>query len=178
MKLPTYSFMSVIHSILNASRMTGLDRSFLISVAKIESNLNPKAINGASKGLFQMQKLAWDEVASQYGLPSYSKNWHNPKWNAIAGAAYMLKNLQGLQRLGLEAASRPSWVYLSHQQGLAGAAELIRTCELGEELPPNPKVTVQAMLRNPAPGGVKTADRCLFYRQWMRYLETVFADSD
>jgi hypothetical protein len=161
----------VVRAIKRAADRFDLPVKWLVSMAYIESSFNPSAINGQSKGLFQMQAGAWQDAGRYVVLPDYSTHWADPSWNALAAAAYVRTNLTALKNYGLDASVEPRWLYLAHQQGAAGVAYLINACKgkQGHQV-----VSTQRMLRNPAPGFAPTADPVQFYKNWMAHLEQFF----
>jgi hypothetical protein len=92
----------------------GLDFNFMKTVAKIESDFDPKQHTGSYFGLFQLSK---DEFA-QYG----SGDILNARDNAIA-AAYKFANAAILFELSTHKKVTFSDLYLIHQQGTRGAEE-------------------------------------------------------
>jgi len=103
-----------IEEIKRASDAFGLDFNFMKSVAKIESDFDPKQRTGSYFGLFQLGK---DEFA-QYG----SGDILNARDNAIA-AAYEFTNEAILFELSTHKKATFSDLYLIHQQGMRGAEE-------------------------------------------------------
>jgi hypothetical protein len=103
-----------LEEIKRASDVFGLDFSFMKTIAKIESDLDPKQRTGSYIGLFQLDR---HEFAT-YG----SGDITNPRDNAIA-AAYKFATEARL--FELDTRRRPTFgeLYLIHQQGWQGAAE-------------------------------------------------------
>lgn len=161
----------VARAIARASEEFSIPSSWLIAFAKIESNFNPVATNGSSRGLFQMQQAAWHDANEVAKLGDYMTYWDDPTENARAAAAYMNINMIRLAKRGINAYLEPRWLYLAHQQGVSGLSELIRVSEGSQS---NGIVTREAMLRNPAPGFSKTDDHKLFYENWMQHLYPYF----
>lgn len=161
----------VVAAIANAALKTGVNSSILMGMASIESNYNPDAVNGKSVGLLQMQPAAWDEARSwliQRGVDIGTwVNARNPTQNALAGAAYLLINLQRLKKLGYVGPVTPAVSYLAHQQGAVGFMELWRA---SAGLPATTKVYVspEAMRRNPPPDGAgPVLSKGDFFRRWI-----------
>jgi hypothetical protein len=96
----------------------GLPRGYLAQTAKIESNFNPSATTKLSSagGLFQFL----DSTAKQYGL----QDKFDPRASTEAAARLAKDNFTFLQRrLGREPTAGE--LYLAHQQGPKGAADLL-----------------------------------------------------
>ncbi len=66
----------VTNAIAMASRRTGVDFSYLLGQAKIESSLNPtaKATTSSATGLYQFVDQSWLAVVSQHGQ-EYGLGW-------------------------------------------------------------------------------------------------------
>jgi soluble lytic murein transglycosylase-like protein len=170
--LSTQQADKVAEALIRASQTTGISLAWLVAFARIESNFNPRATNGSSRGLFQMQEAAWTEAAEVVSLPQYTAGWMDPVANALAAAAYIRLNLRQLSHYGLNAEVEPRWIYLAHQQGAAGLNELVRLSR-GENVSTH-FVTDKKMRRNVAPGSKATTDRVEFYRNWMLHLANYF----
>ena len=103
-----------LEEIKRASDIFGLDFSFMTTIAKIESDFDPKQRTGSYIGLFQLGR---QEFAT-YG----SGDITNPRDNAIA-AAYKFATEAMLFELDTHKKPTFSDLYLIHQQGWQGAAE-------------------------------------------------------
>jgi hypothetical protein len=103
-----------IEEIKRASDVFGLDFSFMKTVAKIESDFDPKQRTGSYIGLFQLSKYEF----GKYG----SGDITSPRDNAIA-AAY--KFITEAIQFEWATHKKPTFsdLYLIHQQGWQGAAE-------------------------------------------------------
>lgn len=83
----------------NAATKYGLDPDWLVSIARCESTLNPKAVNynynenGNPSGLFQHLSGYFPARAEKYG---YSTDVFDAYSNANTTAAMMADGLQGL----------------------------------------------------------------------------------
>ncbi|MBM7047582.1 hypothetical protein [Rhizobium lusitanum] len=114
------------YNIGNAPQMTpnfdkinnsyGLPTGYLNRTAYIESSFNPNANNGISKGEFQFTNA----TAGQYGL----KNPFDPLASADAAARLAVDNQKFLAH-GLGREPTAGELYLAHQQGAAGALNLL-----------------------------------------------------
>jgi hypothetical protein len=109
---------SSIQDVLRAAALRyGQDPSVLIREAQIESGLNPNARNASgAAGLMQLMP----PTAKQYGL----ENPYDPAASADAGARLLRDNTVALTN-GLGRAPTPGEDYLAHQQGAAGALDLL-----------------------------------------------------
>jgi hypothetical protein len=103
-----------VQEIERAADAFGLDLNFMKTVAKIESDFNPKNRTGSYIGLFQLSKSEF----SKYG----SGDILNPRDNAMA-AAYKFVNEAALFEVMTRRKPTFSDLYLIHQQGWEGAAE-------------------------------------------------------
>lgn len=111
----------------------GLPAGYLGQTARVESNLNPNAQNPNSTagGLFQFI----DKTAKEYGLT----NKNDPEASTDAAARLAQNNAAVLkQKLGRD--PTPQELYLAHQQGATGAANILG----------NPGAAVGATVGNPA----------------------------
>jgi hypothetical protein len=103
-----------LEEIKRASDAFGLDFSFMRTVAKIESDFDPKQCTGSYIGLFQLSKYEF----AKYGPGEIT----SPRDNAIA-AAYKFVTEAALFELDTHRQPTFSYLYLIHQQGWQGAAE-------------------------------------------------------
>ncbi|MGO9400968.1 MAG: transglycosylase [Xanthobacteraceae bacterium] len=103
-----------VEEIKRAADAFGLDCTFMKTVAKIESDFDPKQRTGSYIGLFQLSKHEF----AKYGSGEIT----NPRDNAIA-AAYKFVNEATLFELDTHMNPSPSDLYLIHQQGWQGASE-------------------------------------------------------
>jgi hypothetical protein len=103
-----------IEEIKRASDAFGLNFNFMRTVARIESDFNPKQRTGSYIGLFQLSK----EEFAKYG----SGDILNARDNAVA-AAYKFATEDILFELSTHKKATFSDLYLIHQQGTQGAEE-------------------------------------------------------
>src|SRR6266567_2933836 len=103
-----------IEEIKRASDAFGIDFTFMKSVAKIESDFDPKQRTGSYIGLFQLSNSEFRNYGSGDIL--------NARDNAIA-AAYKFMTEAILFELSTHKKPTLSDIYLIHQQGVQGAAE-------------------------------------------------------
>lgn len=153
--------------IIAAANEAGLDPATALGFASIESNFNPKAVNGSSRGLMQMQPNAWADARKILpDLPSYEDGVFDARSNARAGIAYIKSNARAIRRLGYTGDFTPAVAYMAHQQGAAGFVELWKAAS---GLPSSTKyVKDESMVRNPPPDGKgATTDKKEFFTRWM-----------
>jgi soluble lytic murein transglycosylase-like protein len=105
---------TVLEEIKRAADAFGLDFNFMKTVAKIESDFDPKNRTGSYIGLFQLSKQEF----AKYGSGEIT----NARDNAVA-AAYKFVNEATLFELDTHKNPSPSDLYLIHQQGWQGASE-------------------------------------------------------
>ena len=103
-----------VDEIKRVSDAFGLDFSFMKTVAKIESDFDPKQRTGSYIGLFQLSNYEFD----RYGSGDITK----PRDNAVA-AAYKFTTAAIIFELNTHRKATLSDLYLIHQQGTQGAAE-------------------------------------------------------
>ena len=100
--------------IRDAASLYGLDLALMMSIAKVESNFNPRARTGSYKGLFQLS----DHEFEKHG---YGCIW-DARDNARAAARMFLiqaETFKGALGRHPDYAER----YMIHQQGIQGAIE-------------------------------------------------------
>lgn len=117
---------------------TGIPSSIVISIALVESAgvaygedvyLNPNIINSIGyKGLFQFDPRgsAWQQAADNkmgIKLEGFSTGWNKPEEAVKAVMVYARQNFDTFKKLsGYAGPITPEIIYLSHNQGAAGAA--------------------------------------------------------
>lgn len=143
----------VTNAIALASRRTGVDFSYLLGQAKIESSLNPtaKAATSSATGLYQFIDQSWLAVVNKHG-DEYGLGWaadaisqgangryyvsdpqvrqqildlrKHPETASVMAAQHAADNKQYLEsRLGREA--EPVDLYLAHFLGVGGASKFL-----------------------------------------------------
>jgi hypothetical protein len=143
----------VTNAIAMASRRTGVDFSYLLGQAKIESGLNPnaRAATSSATGLYQFVDQSWLAVVNQHGS-EYGLGWaadaiqqgsngryyvsdpdvrqqimslrNHPETASVMAAEHASDNKTYLEsRLGREA--EPTDLYLAHFLGVGGAAKFL-----------------------------------------------------
>lgn len=142
----------VTNAIAMASRRTGVDFSYLLGQAKIESSLNPtaRAATSSATGLYQFIDQSWlaviDKHGSEYGLgwaanaiqqsggryyvadPDMRKQIldlrKHPETASVMAAEHAADNKAYLEsKLGREA--QPVDLYLAHFLGVGGASKFL-----------------------------------------------------
>ncbi|WP_261936241.1 lysozyme family protein [Sphingomonas bisphenolicum] len=142
----------VTNAIAMASRRTGVDFSYLLGQAKIESSLNPtaRAATSSATGLYQFIDQSWlavvDKHGSEYGLgwasdaiqqsggryyvadPDLRKQIldlrKHPETASVMAAEHAADNKAYLEsKLGREA--QPVDLYLAHFLGVGGASKFL-----------------------------------------------------
>lgn len=103
-----------MQEIKHASDAFGIDYNFMRSVAKIESDFDPKNRTGKYIGLFQLS----DYEFNKYGTGTIT----DARDNAIA-AAYKFATAAKLFEIETHKEATPEYLYLIHQQGEQGAAQ-------------------------------------------------------
>src|SRR6516225_2443713 len=103
-----------VDEVKRASDVFGIDVTFMKTVAKIESDFDPKQRTGSYIGLFQLSNYEFDK----YGSGSIT----SPRDNSIA-AAYKFTTSAILFELQTHQKPTLADLYLIHQQGTQGAAE-------------------------------------------------------
>ena len=143
----------VTNAIAMASRRTGVDFSYLLGQAKIESSLNPtaRATTSSATGLYQFIDQSWLAVIDKHGA-EYGLNWasdaisqgsngryqvadpelrqqildlrKHPETASVMAAEHAADNKAYLEsRLNREA--EPVDLYLAHFLGVGGAAKFL-----------------------------------------------------
>ena len=105
-----------LEEIKRAADAFGVDYNFMKTVAKVESDFDPKQRTGSYIGLFQLSRAEF----ARYGIGDIT----NPRDNAVA-AAYKFLNEAALFEAVTNKTPTYSDLYLIHQQGWQGAAQHI-----------------------------------------------------
>jgi hypothetical protein len=114
----SYTKQQIEQIIIEEANKVGVDPQAMLSIAHIESKLNPNAKNprSSASGLFQFI----NSTGRQYGL----KNAFDPRQNANAAARLMKDNERALTKT-LGRKPNTGELYLAHQQGLGGARKIL-----------------------------------------------------
>ncbi|WP_336959568.1 lytic transglycosylase domain-containing protein [Sphingobium aquiterrae] len=170
----------VTNAIAMASRRTGVDFSYLLGQAKIESSLNPtaRAVTSSATGLYQFVDQSWLAVVNQHG-EEYGLGWaanaisqgsngryyvsdpdlrqqildlrKHPETASVMAAEHAADNKAYLeQRLGREA--EPADLYMAHFLGVGGASKFLSMADRA------PDATAASMF----PAAAR-ANRSIFY---------------
>jgi hypothetical protein len=117
----------------DAAKASGIDLSFLQTMARIESGGNPNAVSptGAT-GIFQFTK----GTGRGYGLvgPGFDKR-KDQRANVMAGAQLARDNARSLKRAGIPPSD--AMLYMAHQQGVGGVIAITRAAQSGGPVSPN-----------------------------------------
>jgi len=161
----------VDQAITDAANATGVPRAWILGFARLESGLNPRAVNGSSRGLLQIQPRAWKDAQDvDPTIGRYGENVFDPRMNALAGARYLALNRDRIVKKGYTGPITPAVLYLAHQQGADGFVELWKAAQ-GQQ-GTGKYVTVEKMQRNPPQDGRGvTTDKSEFYNRWLAVAE-------
>ena len=127
-------------AIAQASSVVGVDQDVMMTVAKMESSLNPnaRASTSSASGLFQIVNNTWNELATRhgakYGITS-SSNRFDAYHNSLMGAEYIKSNLRLLpehRSLGIDDTLA---TYLAHFLGPGGARRFINAYRSNPDAP-------------------------------------------
>lgn len=148
----------LVGTISAAAKKHGVDPQTLVTIARIESGLDPNAQNPNSTagGLFQFL----DRTAGFYGL----KDKNDPA-QASDAAARMTAESQAYLKKRLGRDPEPWELYLAHQQGPGGAARLLRA----GDRPAAEIVGEEAVRLNGGTDGMSARD---FAGLWQQRFET------
>jgi hypothetical protein len=170
-----------VQEIERAADAFGLDLNFMKTVAKIESDFNPKNRTGSYIGLFQLSESEF----SKYGSGDILK----PRDNAMA-AAYKFVNEAALFEVMTRKKPTFSDLYLIHQQGWEGAAEHVShpqqiawksMCATQEGLAKGERWCKRAIWGNTLPAvkrewkSVDSLTSAAFVAMWRDRVETLYA---
>ncbi len=116
--------------IIGASKMAGVDKGLMATMAAIESGFNwqVKAGTSSATGLYQFIKSTWQTMLQRYGAkygiaPNTPPT--DPRANALMGAEFLKENTKALQGV----VNRPltdTDMYLAHFLGAGGARQFLR----------------------------------------------------
>lgn len=169
-------------AIARAATRTGVDFSYLLGQAKLESGLNPNARAGTSSatGLYQFLDQSWLAIVKKHGAEhglgwaadaiGYSSSGrmtvsdgatrsailglrNNPEIASLMAAEYASDNADALQA-SLGRAATSTDLYMAHFLGLGGARQFLRAMQV------NPDRTAAAMFPAAA-----SANRNVFYER-------------
>lgn len=152
---------SISEAITKAANEEGVPVGLMMTMAKIESNGNPRAMspgNGTFKGLYQMGPDAWKENS-----PNVNGDIFDPYLNSVAAARFIKKNINYMKSKGVPIDN--TTVYLAHQQGPGGIVKIYNAAKNGTPLD---QTTIRNMANNRPQDGNKsaTSDPNEFLRRW------------
>lgn len=160
--------MTVQEIIIDVAKKNGINPALMLTMARIESNFNPNAVNRSSRatGLFQFLPMHFE--SGGYGLTP--GNVKDPRTNATAGAKMIKNNIKCLEGKGIKVTE--DWmVYLAHQQGCGGASALLsRRGQPLSSLPANIQRNVRANIGNRS---ISTVDE--FLNLWKQKFDNFYA---
>lgn len=145
--------LSMEEVITDIANEQGIDPMIMLSIAQVESALNPKAKNkrSSASGLYQFIDSTWGEMVKKHGarLGVTSGDRFDPVSNTMMGVEFTKSNITGLTKaLGREPTL--SEVYFAHFAGLNGAKRILK------KMAKNPNALVEdvwsarAMRANPS----------------------------
>lgn len=123
---------SVAEMIKEVAKSTGVDENLLLTVAMMESSMNPQAgaSTSSAKGLYQFINSTWKaelkKHANTYGIPATAGPF-DPVANALLGAEYLRSGAKTVEQAmpdGVKAG--PADLYLAHFLGPGGASKFLR----------------------------------------------------
>ncbi|MBL8004967.1 MAG: transglycosylase SLT domain-containing protein [Candidatus Kapabacteria bacterium] len=160
--------MTVQEIITAVAKENGINPALMLTMARIESNFNPNAVNRSSRatGLFQFLPMHFE--SGGYGLTP--GNVKDPRINSQAAAKMIKNNIKCLEGKGIKVME--DWqVYLAHQQGCGGASALLsRRGQPLSALPSNIQRNVRANIGNRS---VSTVDE--FLNLWKQKFDGFYA---
>ena len=167
---------NVIDALDVAAIEYSIPREMLYTIANIESGGNPEAENRRSgaAGLFQIMPRYFNE----YGVDATTV-W-NPYINTDAAAQKIAKRMTNINRIidTADSNNMEAYVYISHQQGLAGFQLIYTACSKYSNLDPEESLIKaagdynrdalfgQRVFRNMKANGV--GDPCKFIKNWIK----------
>lgn len=129
----------VTGAIERASARTGVDFSYLMKQAQVESSFNPsaKARTSSASGLFQFIESTWLEMVNKYGekygIPANAPKRqvlalrNDPEKAALMAAEFAAENRQTLEScLGETCKIGDTEMYLAHFLGAKGAVNFLK----------------------------------------------------
>lgn len=125
-------------AVAQASKMTGVDNDMLLTFAKLESGLNPRArpfdpktkrYASSASGLFQFLDATWKDTVSKYGkrygLTLSNADRFNPLHSAVMGAELLKSTAGSIKEYINTNIPKGIAYYLAHFLGPGGARSFI-----------------------------------------------------
>lgn len=132
---------SLVYDLRVIADVYDLNPDEFVAFARIESDLDPLAVNGEFRGLFQISEEVWNDmsplVRSKTGrvVKGYMQGgWQDPMDNAYIAAQYMLENEKSSRAYGYRGPWDATAMYMAHQQGAKGFAEIWMAAQTGSVL--------------------------------------------
>ena len=164
----------IVATIRTTAEASGVDFSYLVKQAQVESGLNPNARAGTSSaaGLFQFTSGTWLKMVERHGAShglgaeaaalrsgSVSKSdvaklldkRHDPELSTRLAAQFAIENAKSLVASGVKQVG-PTELYLAHFLGAGGSAKFL------QEMEKNPNAPAAPAMRSAA-----DANRPIFY---------------
>ena len=124
--------LSPAQAVRKAANVVGMDPEAMVTFAKLESSLDPKAgaTTSSAKGLFQITKPTWNGLLPKEG-PKYNvpenADIFDPYYNSVIGISYAKQNAQSVLPQGQQAGLPDELsLYLAHHFGPSGSKRLIQ----------------------------------------------------
>lgn len=154
--------LSPAQAVRKAASVVGMDPEAMVTFAKLESSLDPKAgaSTSSAKGLFQITKPTWNGLLPKEG-PKYNvpenADIFDPYYNSVIGISYAKQNAESVLPLGRQA-GLPDEVslYLAHHFGPSGSKRLIQAYMSNPNQPTQDAVSSSTFSANQAALAGKT----------------------
>ena len=159
--LGKYNNLNPVQAIKQAAKMVGVDENTMITFAKLESSLNPNAVNKTTKatGLFQITESTWNYLMKNHGsrlnIPTNAEKT-NPLYNSLLAGTYMKESLNKLQNWREAGISQQAALYLAHFLGPAGANRFFKVAVSNPDAPMQNAVSARTYTANKDFMGGKT----------------------
>jgi soluble lytic murein transglycosylase-like protein len=119
----------IIETIRNSAQLVGVSPRVALTIAMLESSLNPdaQASTSSAGGLFQFVDSTWKAMVQRYGneYGMSIEDKMNPSANSIMGCLLIKENTKSLQRT-LSYAPGIREIYLAHFAGIGKAIKVLR----------------------------------------------------
>ena len=164
----------IVATIRTTAEASGVDFSYLVKQAQVESGLNPNARAGTSSaaGLYQFTSGTWLKMVELYGdahglaseatalrngsatrsdVAKMLEKRHDPEMSTRLAAEFAIENARSLKASGVKQVG-PTELYLAHFLGAGGSAKFL------EEMQKNPDAPAAPAMKSAA-----DANRPIFY---------------